>query len=460
MWKHLYIRILVSAVLAAIVAALAVVAFGFYQATESIGERVADFIPQAGTARHRACQRAPESWRLDTQFAVIDAYDLETGRSPNPKALPVDSNLLLKLQSGERRAGRLLWKGPYGGVLLVAVTDKGPCSIFQAHVHRVLGPRQTKLLQLGPVLFALLGVTIFASTGIAVLPLVRRIERIRDAAEHIGQGHRYVSVGDTAADPLGELGRQVDQAHANIAEVHHQLRDRARALEEHLTAVAHDLRTPMSAIQFAIEHASDAPPDQSETLLEHALADVVYLDALVENLGMEVRFRQQAPVEPVATDLRAIVERVSQRFALLGQRRGVDVRHSVPDGPVRVTCDPVAIEQAISNVLQNSVARHPGGQIAVVLEGRPGAAFELNVTDDGPGVPEEVLESLGRGGRGMSVVRPGSRDGLEIGLAISLAVCRAAGWSLEFERGSKRGLTTRIRGPVLGTENDEGEPRT
>ena len=451
---------LFSAVCATFVAAWAGIALLIYQATVSIGDRVAELVPRSGTAQHRACQRAPETWRLDTPFAVVDGYDLETGTSPNPRALPLDHTLFLEIQAGAPRAGRHLWTGPYGGVLLLAIADKGPCSLFQAHVPRMLRSRNQQLFRLGLVLCALVGLTSFVGTGIAVRPLVRRIERIRDAARRIGQEQRYVSASDPAADPLGELGRQVDQAHAELADAHRQLRDRARALEEHLATVAHDLRTPMASLQMAIEHAGDAPPDHAEALLGQALSDVVYLDALVENLGMEVRFRQQAPVDPLWIDLREVVERVARRFALLGQRRGVVVDYSVPDEPLNVSCDPVAVEQAISNIVHNSVAHgHPGGHVAVVLDHKPPAEFELRVADDGPGVPAENLESLGRRAWSTGAPRPKPREGFGLGLAISQAVCQAADWALEFEPGSQHGLTVRIRGPRGPAKNQKIEPR-
>ena len=59
--------------------------------------------------------------------------------------------------------------------------------------------------------------------------------------------------------------------------------------------------------------ASTDHPRRPKHPADEALGDTAYLDALIENFGVEVRFRQQAPVEPVATDLREIVERGTRR---------------------------------------------------------------------------------------------------------------------------------------------------
>src|SRR5262249_40229156 len=116
---------------------------------------------------------------------------------------------------------------------------------------------------------------------------------------------------------------------------------------------------------------------------------------------------------------------------------------------VTVAGDPIAIEQAIANVIENAVTHNlADGHVAVLLEGA-GGGFQLTVVDDGPG--GGPIELPPPGGRTLPSDPARRRDarGRGLGLAITTEVCARLGWALAFAREEPAGLRVTIRGPVM-----------
>jgi signal transduction histidine kinase len=225
-------------------------------------------------------------------------------------------------------------------------------------------------------------------------------------------------------------------------------------LLQHLDDVTHDLRTPISSLQIAIEQAADAASDAaSRELLHGALKDVVYLGALTANLRLASQLREgwDPRAARAKIDLGEVVERVAARARILARRGGVALELARPDEAVPAACDPVAAEQAIGNVIDNAVAYGDrGGHVAVVLErsSGTGGGFTLCIEDDGPGVAPKELPRLGERTFRSDEARARDPRGSGLGLAITAEVCARCGWSLAFEPASPRGLRVTIRGQI------------
>jgi signal transduction histidine kinase len=235
------------------------------------------------------------------------------------------------------------------------------------------------------------------------------------------------------------LAQVLDDAHARALRAREEEAARRSALEAHLDDVAHDLRTPLTALHLHLEAATaDAPPAQ-RARLEAALGDVTYLTQLTGNLRADAALR--APADDVRSDLSGIVARVVARFEVIGHHAGVEVAGVVPDAPVLVRADPALTEQAIANLLHNAVRHNrPGGHVSAWLQSTPDG-FRLEVADDGPGVPPDRLATLGDPGIG--------RARRQLGLPITRAVCQRAGWTIRFGALEPSGLQAVVEGPIL-----------
>lgn len=192
---------------------------------------------------------------------------------------------------------------------------------------------------------------------------------------------------------------------------------------------AHELRTPLAVVALRVEALEDENARQE---LRRGLGRLVHLVSQmldVERLSLSGRERSRV-------DLAAIARDVVADLAPTAIRSGYDLSLEAPDSPVTVTGDAHAISRAITNLVGNSVAHGGGaGQISVVV----GADRTIDVTDEGPGVPEalqpRLFEPFSRG--------TSDAEGCGLGLHLTREIMRAHGGEVWLVPG-RRGATFRL----------------
>jgi signal transduction histidine kinase len=452
LWRRLTPRLLLAAGLAA---ALGVLSAGLvwtpFVASEILAgaTRYARDLAADGFA---VCLASPATWSQVRRVGRLDAYDAKTLRSANPSSPPVDRALASRLRRGEQAPARLfLTEAQWGGAVLTQLLPSGPCTLFQMSWHAAPGSSARGLgLLLAATVVSVAG-TIAIATFVAVRPSVTRLVRLRRAAERLGQDEGYEPGTDAEADEIGRLSAIVDRAHARVQLEAQRLRARQRTLERHLGDIAHDLRTPLSSAQLALEQASRLLDGDLGALVRRALNDIVYTGELTENLRLATQFREGGSIDeqdPI-TDLAAVVERVVARFTLLGRNRGVRLEGSSPGRPILARAHPVWTEQAVANVVHNAVTHGPEGtRVAVLVELTQDDRFSITVLDDGPGVRRKDLGRLVERSFRSSRARRRNPGGSGHGLAITAEICRRNGWSLRLDAETPRGLRVTIVGPT------------
>ena len=217
------------------------------------------------------------------------------------------------------------------------------------------------------------------------------------------RAREVAQVGDALSGMAGALGRALDASAASERE--------RRFL---MSAIAHDLRTPLFTLRGSLEAIEHGIGDTDALARARRKAD--HLDRLVGDLFAFARAesaREAYTLEPV--DLAEIAQRAVESV-------GAPVE-LVTEGPARVQGDPVALERALTNVLDNAV-RHARGHTRVEV-----TRSTVTVIDDGPGFSDadlpHVFEPMYRGDR----ARSGGGAGL--GLAIARRLARAHGGDVE-----------------------------
>ncbi|MCO5986184.1 DUF4118 domain-containing protein [Actinoallomurus spadix] len=214
-----------------------------------------------------------------------------------------------------------------------------------------------------------------------------------------------------------------------------------------LTAVGHDLRSPLASAKAAVEslRTDDVTwSDEERTeLLATADESLVRLDHLVANLLDMSRLQSGAlgvHREPVA--VREIVPYAIDELGAPG------VRQRAPDELPELLADPVLLERVLVNLLSNAVHHSPPGEPVLVTASAHAGQVELRVIDRGPGVPEadrdRIFEPFQRAGdRGA-----GTGAGLGLGLALSRGLVEAMGGTLVPEDTPGGGLTMIVSLPA------------
>jgi signal transduction histidine kinase len=216
------------------------------------------------------------------------------------------------------------------------------------------------------------------------------------------------------------------------------MRTRIRALIDDrtrmLAAISHDLRTPLTRLRLRAERIGD--PELREGILHEVVRISDMLDETLEYLRPGIREERMSRV-----DLSSLLQTVCTEFG--------DVGHGVAyAGPPRLAwvCRPTALTRAVSNVVNNAVQH--GSAVRVSLRAGEAGVAEIEVADDGPGIPaplrEKVFDPFFKGDDTRSVA---SGRGFGLGLSIARDVVRGHGGSIELLDHVPRGLLVRISLP-------------
>jgi signal transduction histidine kinase len=397
---------------------------------------------QLSSIEHSACDAAPASWGLAGGGLEVFAYD-KAGRAANPKAPPLEADLLRRVVAKRQFATRTVGKRL---IAVVPFAPKGPCALLRVasrNVEDVIKPRFSAVLLLsvvGGMLLAVIGTFWFI-----VAPLRGRIEGLAAAAR--GVGSETFMPQQAGGDALGHIAEVLARSHDRIIDTRRALERRNQALEHHLAGIAHDLRTPLSSMHLALEALAAESDGALQDEARRALADVVYLSSMVENLHQATRLRHEVDVASGSVELADLVRRLEQRFAIVGRHAGVDVASNVPEHDVWAACTPALAERAVANLVQNAIEHNASpGHVALTLSLlEDGERFELVVADDGPGLPDGALASLDDEAFLLEGAR---RRGPGLGMLIAAEIARRAGWTLSYEPLEPKGLQARVVGAV------------
>ena len=211
-----------------------------------------------------------------------------------------------------------------------------------------------------------------------------------------------------------------------------------------LSAVSHDLRTPLSGIKASVtsllQEDVEWTPDARHEFLLTIDEESDRLNALVGNLLDMSRLQTGAldvGLSPVGVD-----EVIPAALASIGAR-AAEVDVDVDETHPRVLADPGLLERALANVIVNALNHSPPGERVRVVAGAAGDAVDVRVVDRGPGVPAGDRETvflpfqrLGDAGGG---------DGVGLGLAVAKGFVEAIGGDVEIEDTPGGGMTMVFR---------------
>jgi signal transduction histidine kinase len=450
LWRRVTPVILRVSLLTALVGTLATFTITGWYVLGRTTEHLQVLVRHVGTESFSArCQAEPSGHRTVLENGdQLTTYDL--ARLPAPPLGP-DASLLRSILAGDPTAHRILFLQAYGGVMLMRLAPAGACSLVEL---RWKLPVSARLHTLGvAIALACLSAALTAllSALRVVRPLISRVQRLNAAASRIGQGPGYASAADPISDELGTLSSVLDGADERIWSATQQLVDRNQQLQRHLADIAHDLKTPLTAVQLTLEQAVRAAVSaETRELVARGLDDCIYLAAMIDNLRVGTQLRDG--LEPSAGRARAelgeLVAQVVRRLERLGRYKGVELNMARPEDEVWCACRPLVLERVVDNLVYNAVSHgRAGDHVAVLLE-TEGEHFRLTVLDDGPGMPPEELAALRRRYfRGTEAELHAAR-GTGLGLSIVAEVCRRCGWELRFESNEPSGLRVTVSGPM------------
>lgn len=269
-------------------------------------------------------------------------------------------------------------------------------------------------------LLALIGSALLAQAASATV--LRPVKRLGDAARRLGEGRLDTRLEVEGSDELADLARTFNRTAESLHEQVEELSAREAQSRRFVADMSHELRTPLTAMTAV----TDILEDEAESLdpmIAPAVRLVVNetrrLSDLVENLMEVTRF--DAGTAKLVADEVDIADLI---MSCIDGRAWYDaVELDAPRG-VRAVVDPRRLDVVFANLIGNAL-KHGGSPVRVKVR-ESEDAVTVEVSDSGPGIPEDVLPHVfdrfykADKGRARS-------EGSGLGLSIAMANARIHG---------------------------------
>ena len=269
------------------------------------------------------------------------------------------------------------------------------------------------------MLAVLIGIVLF----FWVRPHWRDLEKLRLAAERFGDNDLSSRIQLSKRSNIRDLSEHFNLMAARI--------EGLIANQRELTnAVSHELRTPIARLSFELDQLKQQPdPAQNRELIADMYADLGELEEMVSELLTYASLERGATVitrENIQAS--SWLDSVVGSVALEAEAAGVQLL-IVECRIDEVRIEPRFMARAVINLLRNAI-RYAAGRVEVSLV-RSGDHYEVQVNDDGPGVPlhgrEKIFEPFSR----LDASRDRRTGGFGLGLALVRRVSQSHGGQVE-----------------------------
>ena len=285
----------------------------------------------------------------------------------------------------------------------------------------------------------LVGKRLLVATGFAlVLALVlaltaagmfaNRLRRLEAAAERIAGGNFEAPIVDRGDDEIGQLAVTFDRMRVQLAQL-----DNAR--KEFVANASHELRTPLFSIGGFLELLTEEEMDEEtrHEFLATMRSQVERLSKLsTDLLDLSRVDAGQLRVEREPVDLSAAVMTLARELEHVAVGSG-HLLETELDGDAWCAADEARVLQIGRALVVNGLVHTPAGTRVVLRARRRGGRVELQVADNGPGIPARQLETVFE--RFYRVEGGGKASGSGLGLAIARELARLMHGAIRLESG-------------------------
>jgi signal transduction histidine kinase len=265
-------------------------------------------------------------------------------------------------------------------------------------------------------------------------------------------GDLAARVADDGDGEVGELARAFNAMAAAVQAAIGRRRRAEQARQDLIAAVAHDLRTPLTALRAMAEALQDgvvADPPTTRRYLRTMQGEIGRLDALIADLFELSRLDAGEPrldLRPVA--IAALIEAAIDGQQAQAVRQGVRLEHEVDDSPTSVEVDPARVHRVLANLIQNALQHTPAGGRVTVRACRAGAMVKVEVADTGAGIAAQAMPHVFERFYRADPARGREGDGAGLGLAIARGLVEAHGGRIWAESEAGRGTIVRFTLPT------------
>jgi two-component system, OmpR family, sensor histidine kinase BaeS len=283
--------------------------------------------------------------------------------------------------------------------------------------------------------------------GLGLMLTRTALAPLKDLEQATGQ----IAAGDLAArvqvqadDEVGALARRFNSMAADL-----QRQDKLR--RRMMNDIAHELRTPVTVMQGALEALQDGVFPMDQENVQPVYEQTLLLKRLVDDMrDLALAEAGQMTLDRAPMDVGALLHRVAACYRTEAESRGVALDVTTDPALPAIFADAQRMEQVLGNLLSNALRYTlAGGTVTVKAQEHP-SGLCITVQDTGEGIdPQDqpqLFERFFRGDRGRH--RGDGHTGL--GLAIARELVRAHGGDMTAESALGQGTTISVHMPMLG----------
>ncbi|MCF6524657.1 HAMP domain-containing sensor histidine kinase [Streptomyces sp. JJ36] len=330
-------------------------------------------------------------------------------------------------------------KAALGALVIVSVVITTLLALFAVH-----SATELRVITILSIIVSLL------LTQFVAQSLTAPLDEMKHAARAMAHGDYSRRVRGGRRDEFGELAKTFNRMAADLAAV-----DQHR--KELVANVSHELRTPIAALRAVLENVVDGVSDPDPETMRTALSQTQRLGRLVDQLldlsrldnGVVPLHVRRFEVWP---HLAGVLKEANMSKGPGHARTDVHLHLDVSPPELTAYADAERLHQVVTNLVDNAVKHSPPhGRVTIRARGGelPGS-LEVEVLDEGPGIPEEERDRVFERFNRAKAAGPRPSGGSDGGTGLGLAIAR---WAVDLHGGvirvaeSPRGCRIRVTLP-------------
>jgi signal transduction histidine kinase len=217
-----------------------------------------------------------------------------------------------------------------------------------------------------------------------------------------------------------QLEQRVQARTAELQEANRQLADANVAKDNFLATLSHELRTPLTPLRAGLDLLKERVAPDLLPVLETLERNLAQETRLIDDLLDVARITTgKLSVEKRGVDLETCLRAACDMIAPKAQAKGQELACDLQIGGLCVLADPVRLQQLVANLLDNAVKFAPAGGHVRLTARQEGDDIQVEVRDDGPGIPPDFLPHIFEPFRQADSSSRRQHGGIGLGLAIA-----------------------------------------